>query len=59
MNTFGDYHDLYFLKKDVLLLVDVFEKLMNTCLEYNGLDPGHYFSSAGLSWDAMLKMTEI
>ena len=48
-----------FLKKDVLLLVDVFEKLMNTCLEYNGLDPCHYFSSAGLSWDAMLKMTEI
>ena len=38
-----------FLKKDVLLLVDVFEKLMNTCLKYNGLDPCYYFSSAGLS----------
>ena len=23
------------------------------------LDPCHYFSSPGLSWDAMLKMTEI
>ena len=24
-----------------------------------GLDPCHYFSSPGLSWDAMLKMTDI
>ena len=37
MNTMGDYHDLY-LKTDVLLLTDVFEKFINTCLEYYGLD---------------------
>ena len=42
---------------DVLLLADVFEKCNNTCLDYYGLDPCHYFSSPGLSWDAMLKMT--
>ena len=54
----GDYHDLY-LKTDILLLADVFEKFINTCLEYYGLDPCHYFSSPGLSWDAMLKMTGI
>ena len=53
-----DYHDLY-LKRDVLLLADVFEKFISTCLEYYGLDPCHYFNSPGLSWDAMLKMTEI
>ena len=29
------------------------------CLEYYGLDPCHYFSSPGLSWNATLKMTEI
>ena len=58
MNTVGDYHDLY-LKTDVLLLIDVFEKFINTCLDYYGLDPFHYFSSPGLSWDAMLKMTRI
>ena len=50
----GDYHDLY-LKTDVLLLADVF---IITCLEYYRLDPCHYFSSPGLSWDAMLKMTK-
>ena len=33
MNAMGDYHDLY-LKADVLLLTDNFEKLINTCLEY-------------------------
>ena len=54
----GDYHDLY-LKTDVLLLADAFEKFISTCLEYYRLDPCHYFSSPGLSWDAMLKMTVI
>ena len=55
----GDYHDDLYLKTDIFLLADVFEKIINTCLEYYGLDPCHYFSSPGLSWDAMLKMTEI
>ena len=54
----GDYHDHY-LKKDVLQLADVFEKFIGTCLKYYGLDPCHYFSSPGLSWDAMLKMTGV
>ena len=58
MNTMGDYHDLY-LKTDVLLLAEVFEKFANTYLEYYGLDPCHYFSSPGLSWEAMVKMTGI
>ena len=57
MNTMGDYHDLY-LKADVFLLADVFEKFINTCLKYYGLDPCHYFSSPGIIWDAMLKMTK-
>ena len=55
-NTFEDFHDHY-LKKDVLLLVDSFEKFISTCLKYYNLDPCHYFSAPGLSWDAMLKMT--
>ena len=43
----------------MLLLTDVFEKFVNTCLKYYNLDPCHYFSAPGLSWDAMLKMTKI
>ena len=54
----GEYHDLY-LKTDALLLCDVFENFINTCLNYYVLDPCHYFSSPGLAWDAMLKMTGI
>ena len=54
----GEYHDLY-LKCDVLLLCDVFEKFINVCLEYYCLDPCHYFSSPELSWDAMLEITGI
>ena len=40
------------------MLADVFEKFIDTCLKYYELDPCHYFSSPGLSWDAMLKMTD-
>ena len=58
LKTMGEYHDLY-LKSDVLLLADVFENFRKTCLEYYRLDPCHYFTSLGLSWDAMLKMTEV
>ena len=54
----GDYHRHY-LKKDVLLLGNVFEKFIDTCFKYYGLDPCHYFSAPGLSWNAMLKMTGI
>ena len=57
MKNMGDYHGHY-LKKDVLLLA-VFEKFNDTCLKFYGLDPCHYFSSPGLSWDAMLKMTGV
>ena len=58
IKTMGDYHDLY-LKSDILLLADVFENFRKTCLQYYKLDPCHYFTSPGLSWDAMLKMTNI
>ena len=56
MKNMGDYNDHY-LKKDVLLLADVFKKFTDTCLKFYKLDPCHYFSSPGLSWDVMLKMT--
>ena len=47
------------LTKNSCNIADVFEKFINKCLDYYGLDPCHYVSSPGLSWDAMLKMTKI
>ena len=58
LKNMGEYHDLY-LASDILLLADVFENFRKTCLKYYKLDPCHYFTSPGLSWDAMLKMTNI
>ena len=58
IKTMGEYHDLY-LESDVLLLTDVFEDFRKTCMQYYKLDPCHYFTSPSLSWDAMLKMTNI
>ena len=58
MKNMRDYHDHYF-GKGVLLLADVFERFIDTCMNFYGIDPCHCFSFPGLSWDAMLKMTEI
>ena len=48
-----------YLKADVLLLCDVFEKFIKTCLTDNKLDLHIIISSPRLSWDTMLKMTGI
>ena len=56
--TMGDYHDLY-VTTDVMLLADVFENFRQVCQEKYGLDPAHYDSAPGLSWDALLKKTGI
>ena len=58
MKDLGEHHDLY-LKTDVLLLCDVFEKFIKVSLSNYGLDPCHYISSPGLSWDAMLNFTDV
>ena len=58
IKTLGEYSDLY-LKTDVLLLSDVFENFRTNCIEAYGLDPAHYYTLPGLSWDAMLKYTGV
>ena len=57
-HTLRDYHNHYLIS-DVLLLADVFENFRNMSLETFDLDPIHYYSLPGLSWDAMLKYTEV
>ena len=56
--TIGDYHDEY-LKLDVLLLADIFEKFCKTCMEFYSLDPLHYYTTPGLAWDAALRMSRV
>ena len=58
MKSMKDYSELY-LKCNVLLLGDVFEKFRNGNLKHYELYPSHYFSAPALSWDAMLNMTKV
>ena len=58
MKTMRDYHNLY-LKTDVLLLTDVFEKFRDVCIENYKLDPAWYYTSPGLAWNACLEKTEV
>jgi hypothetical protein len=56
--TLGDYHDMY-LKADVCLLADVFEKYRKTTLEIHKLDPAHNISTPAMTWDAFLKYSKV
>ena len=51
MKTMKNYHNFY-LKCDVLLLADVFERFRNNSFK------NYWLISLGLSWDAMLKITK-
>ena len=54
--TFGDYHDLY-LRLDVTLLADVFERFRRSAHSTYGLDPAHFYTLPGFSWRALFKHT--
>jgi hypothetical protein len=56
--TLGEYSDLY-LKVDVMLLADVFENFRDICISTYNLDPAHYYTVPGFSFDCMLKYTEM
>lgn len=53
-----DYTKIY-LKTDVLLLADIFECFRSQCLQIYQLDPAHYCTTPGYTWDAMLKFTKV
>lgn len=53
----GDYHDIY-LRSGMTLPGDVFQTFRGTCLKAYGLDPAHYFTAPGFSWDYLLKYTK-
>ncbi|XP_043468808.1 DNA polymerase-like [Leptopilina heterotoma] len=53
-----EYVYLY-MKTDILLLADVFENFRDQCLIAYELDPAYYYTTPGLSCDAMLKYTNV
>ena len=50
----GDYHDLHVIS-DTLLLVVVFDKFKDKCIEIYGLDPLYFLSAPGLAQQACLE----
>ncbi|XP_071650772.1 uncharacterized protein [Temnothorax longispinosus] len=58
VENLGEYSDLY-LKTDVFLLADIFENFRDACIDAYGLDPAHYYTLPGYTWDAMLKHTGV
>ena len=68
----GDYvtygRDVIFARKTtvlhapiilLMLLSDIFENFREVCMKNYKLDPAWYYTSPGLSWDALLKYTKI
>jgi len=51
-----DYCRIY-VKIDVVLLAEVFEQFRKDMHNFSGLDPAHYISLPGYSYDSMLKLT--
>nr|XP_042902165.1 uncharacterized protein LOC122270103 [Parasteatoda tepidariorum] len=58
IKNLGEYSDLY-VKTDVLILAEFMEHFRGVCLKTYKWDPAWYFTAPGLSWDGMLKTTEV
>ena len=56
MTTIKEYHDLY-LMADVLSLADVVQQFRGLAKRKYDLDPLHFYTAPGFSWDSMLKLT--
>ena len=55
--TFLGYHNFY-LQKDVCLLAGVFQNFRRQSVKSYALDPAHYYSLPGLTFDAALKYSK-
>lgn len=56
--TLGQYSDIY-LQSDVLILASVFENFRKVSIKNYKLDPAHFLTLPGYTWDAMLKFTNV
>ena len=58
IKNMGEYHDLY-MRSDVYLLTDIFENFRTISMQAYKLDPVHYLSLPGYSWDCMMYRTKV
>ena len=58
IKNLGEYHNLY-VQSDTSLFADVFENFRDKCKEIYELDPAHFLSAPGLSWQACFKKTGV
>ena len=54
----GEYHDLC-VQSNTTFLADVLENFRDKCIEIYELDPAHFLSASGLSWQAFLKISGV
>src|SRR5690606_13083739 len=53
-----DYTHLY-LKCDTLLLADIISQFRNLAIKDYGLDPSHYYTLSGYTWDCAFKYSKV
>ena len=53
------HYTVVYMQTDIMHLADIFETFRDTCLRNYNLDPCHFYTSPGLSWNAMLYSTKI
>ncbi|XP_046737552.1 uncharacterized protein LOC124406243 [Diprion similis] len=58
-NVWHSFNSDLYLKIDVMLLPDVFQNFRDNCLRIYKLDPAHYCTLPGFTWDCMLFNTKI
>ena len=58
MNNLGDLCDVY-VQSDCLLLTDIINEYRKECWDNFHLDPLHYDTAPGLTWDAALRWTGV
>lgn len=58
IKSLGEYSNLY-LKQDVCLLGDIFERFRTLCFKHFQIDPCNYYTTPGMAFDASLKVTRV
>ena len=48
-----------YVQNNTLLLADVFENCRNMCLKIYEIDPAHFLTAPGLTWQAALKKNKV